>query len=452
MSTTFQTASPSRQKLDPLKRVNYTFGLVLGVDEFLQSDTYFLAKHHLENRLLHGYGTVCGLDVTAQTSPQLEVQVAPGWAISPRGQEIYVPQLMCVVINDWLQANLTALKTVYPGPAPSSLNLCVVLCYRECKTDVVPIPGEPCQTQTTGTAPSRIADSFELMLCLNTNASPPLSSPPAAPGVGGGLCVFELAPEQAGVRAFANLMSQIQISASGPFLTLSQLEQLVRDLLQTFPMGSPPLTSPPSVPPYYVPASSAAEFLRAAFRTWITEVRPFLGAAQGMGACCLPPEKCVLLADVALSLNANWAASGATIDDSRRPFLVPTDLLQELAFQESPAVLTSASYKMVAAGNFRMDGTAIGPTYNLSAASNTPAGEYLLTFTGYQNPGKTPGINYIVKGTVMQDPEATTSRATFQMVGFEDSDIRVRVLSTSGIALGSGSSFMVEISQIGGLS
>src|SRR5437763_3644364 len=108
MSTTFQTASPKLQKLDPSKRVNYTFGLVLGVEEFLQSDTYFLAKHHQENRLLHGYGTVCGLDVIGQISPQLEVQVTPAWAINPKGYEVHVKQLMCVQVNDWLQENLTA--------------------------------------------------------------------------------------------------------------------------------------------------------------------------------------------------------------------------------------------------------------------------------------------------------------------------------------------------------
>ena len=114
MSTMFQTASPTRQKLDPLKRVNYTFGLVLGVAEFQQSDTYFLAKHYLENRLLHGHGTGCGLEVVAQTAPLLEVQVKPGWAINPKGQEIYVPQLMCVQVNDWLTANLPALQAVFP--------------------------------------------------------------------------------------------------------------------------------------------------------------------------------------------------------------------------------------------------------------------------------------------------------------------------------------------------
>lgn len=254
MSTTFQTASPKLQKLDPLKRVNYTFGLVLGVEEFLQSDTYFLAKHYLENRLLHGYGTLCGLDVIVQTTPNLEVQVTPGWAIVPKGQEVYVPQLMCVQINQWVQANLTALQAVY-GAAPSNLHLYVVLCHRECKTDTVPIPGEPCQTQTT-TAPSRILDTFDLKLCLDTSASPPMGSPPAA--ASSGLCEFT--PAENGARAFAGLMAQIQVSAAGPFITLSQLEQLVRDLLQ--PLASPPVTSPPSSPPYYVDAADAAEFLR----------------------------------------------------------------------------------------------------------------------------------------------------------------------------------------------
>jgi hypothetical protein len=188
MSTPCLTASPKMQKLDPLKRVNYTFGLVLGVEEFVQTDTYLLAKHHLENRLLHGYGTACGLDVIAQITPQLEIQVTPGWAINPRGQEIKVPQLMCLQINDWVQANLTALQALFPGLAPPTLNLCVVLCFRECKTDVVPIPGEPCRTQSSSMAPSRIEDSFELMICLDYQASPPLSSPPA--GTSSSLCQF----------------------------------------------------------------------------------------------------------------------------------------------------------------------------------------------------------------------------------------------------------------------
>jgi hypothetical protein len=330
------TASPSLQKLDPLKRVNYTFGLVLGVEEFVQTDTYFLAKHHVENRLLHGYGTMCGLAVVVQTAPALEIQVTPGWAVNPRGQEIKVPQVMCVQVNGWLAANLPALKAALATTAPpSTLRLCVVLCSRECKTDVVPIPGEPCMTQSSAIAPSRVADSFELMLCLDYTTSPPVGSPPGASA--GGLA--RTRPEQLeddAVRALASLLSELEVSATGPYLTVGQVEQLVLDLAH--PKGSPPIVSPPAgPPPYRIRAVDAAELRRAALRTWITRVRPFICASEEVGPCCPPPEKCVLLAQLAVGLSGGateWIATSVSVDDSLRPLLVPTRLMQEIMLSQ----------------------------------------------------------------------------------------------------------------------
>jgi hypothetical protein len=331
MNAPCMTASPNLQKLDPLKRVNYTFGLVLGVEEFVQSDTYFLAKHHVENRLLHGYGTVCGLAVVVQAKPAFEIQVTPGWAINPRGQEIKVPQLMCVQLDNWLSVNLAALKaTLLSTAPPPTMSLCVVLCSRECKTDTVPIPGEPCMTQSSAMAPSRIADSFELMLCLDYSTSPPVSSPPVAPSDG----LSQTRPAQLeddAIRAFARLVSEFEVSATGPFLTVEQVEQLVLDLAQ--PASSPPIGSPPSGPPYLISALGAVELRRAALRTWVTHVRPFIGSAQGAGPCCSPPEKCVLLAELVVGLTGGateWIATSVSVDDSLRPFLVPTRLLQEI--------------------------------------------------------------------------------------------------------------------------
>ena len=337
MSTPCQTASsPNLQKLDPLKRVNYTFGLVLGVEEFLQSDAYFLAKHHLENRLLHGYGTCCGLDVTSQSSPILQVQVAPGWAINPRGQEIKVPQVMCVQINDWISTNQTALQAFFAPSLPVTINLCVVLCSRECRTDVVPIPGQPCSAQTSSIAPSRIADSFELMLCLDYDSSMPVSSPGSStqPGAQGGLCMFRPSQlEDDSIRALAALLSEFETSSTGPYLSVSDVEQLVSDLRN-------PVGSPPPGPPYLMRSQDAATLLRAAFRTWITKVRPFVNEDQGIGPCCPPKERCVLLAELAVQLNQpGWIATGLTIDDSRRPFIVPTRLLEELIFSRTALAL-----------------------------------------------------------------------------------------------------------------
>src|SRR5574341_1552864 len=44
-----------------LRRLNYFFGQMLGVDDFRSEQSYFREKHKLHSRCLHGYGTVCGL-------------------------------------------------------------------------------------------------------------------------------------------------------------------------------------------------------------------------------------------------------------------------------------------------------------------------------------------------------------------------------------------------------
>src|SRR5262245_19115065 len=54
------TAKPCPPVPD-LRRLNYFFGQMLGVDDFRSGQNYFRDKHKLHNRCLHGYGTVCGL-------------------------------------------------------------------------------------------------------------------------------------------------------------------------------------------------------------------------------------------------------------------------------------------------------------------------------------------------------------------------------------------------------
>jgi hypothetical protein len=385
MSTSFQTAAGSLQKLNPAKRVNYTFGLVLGVEEFLQSDAYFLAKHHVENSLLHGYGTVCGLDVTSVTSPQLEVRVSPGWATNPKGQAIHVSQLMCVKLNDWLQANAQALQDLL-GPAPSTLPLCVVLCYRECETDTVPIPGEPCRTAADSMAASRIADSFELMLCVDRDqplGSPPVASPPVgSPSSGTDLCQFRPTQvEDEAMRALAALLTQIEPSSTGPFLTLSQLLDLVRGLAA--PLTSPPVASPPVGPP------------------WLVRVPTRLLQEMAVGTASA--------AGAASSYRA-VGAGGFRMDGS------PNGPVFNLTAMPAPA----------------------------------GSGEFLLNFAGYRNPGTTPSLNYVVKGVVQDTVAAGAARATFEFVAFEAGGIRVRVLHDNNVVPAAQFGFMAEISQIGG--
>ena len=81
-------ASTTSAPLIPSRRVNYEFGMVLGVNDFRQEQAHAEWKSQLNNRLLHGYGTVSGLGVSAEgvLNPDgVQVRVGAGYAISPQG-------------------------------------------------------------------------------------------------------------------------------------------------------------------------------------------------------------------------------------------------------------------------------------------------------------------------------------------------------------------------------
>ena len=80
----FITVPPPTVPPDPDKRVKYSLGLVLGVDELEQEQYYFLERGRQHNRALHGYGTVCGLDLVIQGT---EVRVRGRPRAQPAGQD-----------------------------------------------------------------------------------------------------------------------------------------------------------------------------------------------------------------------------------------------------------------------------------------------------------------------------------------------------------------------------
>lgn len=454
--STFQVATAVSQPLDPLKRVNYTFGLVLGVDEFEQEQIYFRAKDKSHSRLLHGYGTDYGLAVSIGNdgTPNVEVRVACGVAVNPQGQEIHVSRTMCARINDWLTKYNTALQSIF-GPPPLPLSLCVVLCYRECLTDQVPVPGEPCRTQSDSMAPSHVAEAFELKLCLDPDTLP-LSPPVDVSALPGGLTVRPTQAEEEAERGFRQLLQRIQVSnTASQYITQQQLDDMVRQLAVP-----PAATSIPSGgPTVYIHPADAPEMLRHALLVWVTEVRPALNAIPPATPCDEPPEQCVLLARLNFSVGNNWLVLGSvTIDESDRPFLVQTRLLQEAALLGligegigSGAALTS----VVAAGVFQIAGTtatAVGPTIGQLTAKNPgalPPGGFLLNWSGdkpYANPlGSLPSLRmYVVKGTPYLSPIA--KQQIFEVLGFRADGILVRILDTAGGTTAAG--FMVEITEI----
>jgi hypothetical protein len=461
---------------DPTKHVNYVQGMVLGVDDFDQEFTYLSERGQWLARDLIGYGTLSGLAVAIEDSDKgKRVAVSPGVAVSPRGQLIRVAPKQCAVLNEWLKG---AVKKDIPA-GTTTLPVYVVLCYRDCPTDEVPILGEPCRSEEESMAPSRIVDDFRLELRFDP--------PPQR--------------EEDAVRDFVAWLRQIEIVdfAADP-QDLKNFLDAIRAAAQELPSpidflyGSPPST--------LIPRSEVCEWLRAAFGLWVTELRPLWQSAAPACGCTSGSdhrEECLLLAEVnvpVLPPGDDWSVDPAreiVINSDRRPFLLHLRMLQEWllcsgssvqpattveperSFGLKDSVGTSLRYAradhthgtvsrtislvehtpekgrylIVAAGHFQVtsvpatNGAPIGPTYNnlrVVPQQQQPAGEYLFTFgptgtepeRGYVNPTSqtSPDFMYIVKGT------------TINVVAFKPGGIQIRVG-------GSPPSFMIEISLFG---
>jgi hypothetical protein len=323
--------SPSASEPDPTKRVNYNLGMVLGVDDFTQEFAYLSGRDQWMARDLLGYGTVTGLDVGREIeSGGPQVSVTQGVALSPRGRLIRVPTAQCASLNGWLAAHRTELLNVLGSPLNdrASLRLFVVLGYRECPTDMVPIPGVPCRSEEETTAASRMADDFRLELRLE------------APDQ----------QEEDALRDFVAWLSQVEITdeTGGSMFTVAEFEDAIRSA--AYLESSPPLGSPPDFmygsPPekLRIHTSLAYEYLRAAFRVWVTELRPrWQPRWVGKGQSCADSsngtggDDCVMLAEVSFNVvragsGNDWQVESANtvqINEERRPYLLHLRMVQE---------------------------------------------------------------------------------------------------------------------------
>lgn len=338
--------------LDPARHVNYAKGMVLGVDDFTQEFAYLAGRDQWLARDAIGYGTLSGLKVFAEDGgadgPRLHV--AAGSALAPSGKLICVPADQCCLLNKWLAKpeNARIVNRLLGGgspplspplspPEPSSgaISLYLTLCYTDCLTAPVPIPGEPCRSEDELMAPSRVADDF----CLELRAEAPAQV------------------EEDALRDFVRwLKDNVQIVESSPPPPGDDAAWLaaLRGAVQTWfdaMKASPPLSPPASIatlgdfladlspPGLSVSRDQLCAFLRVAYRFWVTELRPLWMARR----CHTPADKdqdCVLLARVEFpvawvggSPTGVWQLDGSPsvviVDESARPFLVHLRLLQE---------------------------------------------------------------------------------------------------------------------------
>lgn len=312
---------------DPTKRVNYTNGMILGVDDFTQEATYVLARDRWLARETLGYGALTGLPVSLATDGErgLQVKVGAGVALTPGGHLVEVPREQCAWLNDWLIANREHVQS--PG-ADKPLSVYVVLRYRECLTDDQPVPGEPCRTADQAMAASRITDDFRLQIVLE----PPDQA------------------EERVVRDFAAWLAKIPIRATNE--DAGALRERFTQAIPVFATAAAPTAGPltfaPSarwgtVPPpanVVIPQGDVAGFLRIAFRIWSTKIRPLTWEEGRTRSSAPPVEEDVLLGEVQVRLRNATDTDGnavfqvdrpgeAVVIEEHRPHLLHLRMVQE---------------------------------------------------------------------------------------------------------------------------
>jgi hypothetical protein len=172
-------------------RLRYFHGQPLGAIDLRQEQAYHLDKARLRNRLLHGWGIVCGLDVQVEekqhcrpdeTDPAAsEVAVLPGVAIDCAGNEVVVRHRRTVRIAALLDRAERERLHAQPGTVYLSL------CYREVLAD----PMRPLLAHGCEPAPSceyaRVVETFEI--CAGTTRPDPGPACPPCCGECGGRCL-----------------------------------------------------------------------------------------------------------------------------------------------------------------------------------------------------------------------------------------------------------------------
>jgi hypothetical protein len=317
--------SAVNEPLDPSKHVHYLLGMVLGVKDFTQEFTYLSNRDQWLARDTLGYGTLCGLRLSFDKDKK-ELTVEPGVALNPHGQFIQVDISQCAKLDTWFAQ--TEIQDIVKAANGDIKKIQLTLCYRPCLSDPVQIAGEPCRTDTgednSLLKPSRVQDDFQLNLLLKA-ANPDQT-------------------EEDALRMFVAWLRQLKVEPSGPMTPGQFAEKLSSEIdkaLEAAKDEEGQKKSPLAIlekildevgTDIVFAKDKVSDFLREAFRLWVTALRPWL---RGQDASCVDPsqENCVLLADLDITLSGNaaigWKINTLAINEERRPYLLHLRMIQE---------------------------------------------------------------------------------------------------------------------------
>ncbi|WP_205191121.1 MULTISPECIES: hypothetical protein [unclassified Burkholderia] len=219
------------------ERPRYYPRQLITADDLMLEQEYFRNKMRRHNRLLHGWGVVCGAKVCpapaggggAGTSSfdSWKVVVTPGYVLGPYGDEIVLDCCLTVDLRTSGTSGMTGDPCVQPvDPWCSDVfvsrepaaPLYVAVKYQECKTRPIRVQPIGCGCDDNACEYSRFQDGYEIGIltsCPDANAAPPDIS-----DVGkGGASVCPDCPTQPWV-----VLAKVLMDADGMITTIDNCE------------------------------------------------------------------------------------------------------------------------------------------------------------------------------------------------------------------------------------
>lgn len=150
------------------KRARYFHGMLMTERDFAEEQNYHNEKRKMLNKMLHGWGVVCGLEIKQNNTPGSTIIIKPGLAIDYNGNEICVSEeykLNLDKISKLYQCVENEKNVCLPQKGEESENKWyVVIKYKENPSDPVAVyaPAGGCQEKACDYSRIREGYCFDL--------------------------------------------------------------------------------------------------------------------------------------------------------------------------------------------------------------------------------------------------------------------------------------------------
>jgi hypothetical protein len=158
-----------------LERVRYYPRQLVTASVLTTDQDYLRQKARRHNRLLHGWGVVCGLEVKPDPTEESpwRVIVCPGYLLDPAGEEVPIAEPVHVDLATGAQTQSDPCAGATPCPPAAAVPgegetrfVFLAARYRECLSRPERVPSVACGCDETACEYARIRDGFELKVLL----------------------------------------------------------------------------------------------------------------------------------------------------------------------------------------------------------------------------------------------------------------------------------------------